>query len=73
MDRIHNVTPIFKVFCSKVDVFTVAEKLNLTIFIVYLAYFLAKCLESSTAKFKFFHLKIPRVLPSLQGLVNLIN
>lgn len=66
MDRIHNVTPIFKVFCLKVYVLTVAKKLNLIIFIVYRAYFLAKCLESSTVQFLFYHLKIPRFLPSLK-------
>lgn len=63
MDRIRNVTPIFKVFCLKVDVLTVAEKLNVTIFIVYGANFIAKCLESNTAKFV--HLKVPRFLSSL--------
>lgn len=73
MDRIHNVTPILKVICLKVDVLTVAEKLNLIIFIVYRGYFLAKCLESCTGQFLIYHLKIPRFLPSLKGPVILIN
>lgn len=73
MYRIHNVTPIFKVFCLKVDVITVAEKLNLIIFKIYCAYFPVKCLESSTAQFLFYHLKIPRFLPSLKGPVILMD
>lgn len=73
IDRMHNVAPIFKVICLKMEVLTVAEKLNLIIFIDYYAYFIAKCLKSSTAQFLFYHLKTPRFLPSLKGPVILMD